>query len=509
MTDSPRVPAAQYFRMSTEHQKYSFQNQGQAIQKYAASRGFEVVRTYTDAGKTGVILGKRSGLRQLLKDVVSGTNDFRAVLVYDVSRWGRFQDTDEGAHYEFLCKSAGVQVDYCAEQFSNDGSMPNLIMKALKRAMASEYSREMGVKVLAGQRRIASLGYKLGGRRNFAMQRMLISPDGQPKQLLGDGERKYIVSERVILVPGPPREVEIVREIYRMFVYERKGFNAIADELNRRGVAYNDSYRWLHSTVGKILKNPIYMGTYVFGRTSQRLYTPRMRVPESEWVVKPNAFQPIVDRDTFAAVQTILQDRTINKSNEQLLEYLRQILHQKGRLSLNLIKNFPGIPCVSVFRDRLGGLMRAYEALGYTPKYRLETLVVKHRVQAMRRELLSQIAGMFPGRVSIFQRERKFRSLLKFENRLQVSIIIARSFYSWKTTIRWQVVTIPSERRLITLLVRLREGNESILDFHVLPNIDHKHVFRLSLSDAWLSRGRKLSDLSQFCNAVTKVHAAR
>jgi hypothetical protein len=58
------------------------------------------------------------------------------------------------------------------------------------------------------------------------------------------------------------------------------------------------------------------------------------------------------------------------------------------------------------------------------------------------------------------------------------------------------------------LLVRLREGNESILDFHVLPNIDRK-IFRVSLSDLWLRRGRKLDDLSEFCNAVTKVHAAR
>jgi hypothetical protein len=400
-------------------------------------------------------------------------------------------------------------VHYCAEQFSNDGTMPNLIMKALKRTMAGEYSRELGVKVLAGQRKIASLGYKVGGRRNFGMQRMLISSDGQPKRLLGDGERKYIISERVILVPGPPREVEIVREIYRMFASERKCFDAIANELNRRGVAYKGNYRWRHNTIGKILKNPLYMGTYVFGRTSQRLYTPRVRVPETEWVVKPDAFQPIVDRDTFAAVQTILQDRTINKSNEQLLEYLRQILNQKGRLSLNIIKNFPGVPSVSVFRERLGGLLRAYEALGYKSTYQFETVAAKRRIRSIRTELLAQIVEMFPGRVSIFQRGTRYRNLLKFENRLMVSVNIARSFFSWKTTIRWQVVTIPRERRLITLLVRLHEGNESILDFHVLPNIDRKNIFRLSLSDLWLRRGRKLNDLSEFCNAVTKVHVAR
>ena len=96
------VPAAQYLRMSTEHQQYSLQNQADAIGKYAIDRGFEVVKTYSDAAKSGLRLKNRGGLKQLLKDVVEGQVAFRAVLVYDVSRWGRFQDTDEAAHYEYL-----------------------------------------------------------------------------------------------------------------------------------------------------------------------------------------------------------------------------------------------------------------------------------------------------------------------------------------------------------------------------------------------------------------------
>ena len=45
------VRAAQYVRMSTEHQKYSTENQAEAMQQYAARRGIEIVRTYADAGK--------------------------------------------------------------------------------------------------------------------------------------------------------------------------------------------------------------------------------------------------------------------------------------------------------------------------------------------------------------------------------------------------------------------------------------------------------------------------
>jgi DNA invertase Pin-like site-specific DNA recombinase len=95
------VPAAQYLRMSTEHQQYSLENQSAAIQKYAESQGFEVVRTYSDAARSGLVLRRRPGLRELLGDVVAGTAAYKAVLVYDVSRWGRFQDSDESAYYEF------------------------------------------------------------------------------------------------------------------------------------------------------------------------------------------------------------------------------------------------------------------------------------------------------------------------------------------------------------------------------------------------------------------------
>lgn len=161
--DTSLLPAAQYLRMSTEHQQYSLDNQGDAIARYAAQNGFRIVRTYSDAARSGLQLKNRDGLKQLLKDVVDGQQEFRAVLVYDVSRWGRFQDTDEAAHYEYLCKSAGVPIHYCAEVFANDNSVSGLILKALKRTMAGEYSRELSVKVKRGLVRLAKLGYKLGG----------------------------------------------------------------------------------------------------------------------------------------------------------------------------------------------------------------------------------------------------------------------------------------------------------------------------------------------------------
>ncbi len=83
----------------------------------------------------------------MLKDVQAGTAEFSSILVYDVSRWGRFQDAYESAYHEYICRQAGVSVHYCAEQFENDCSPVSTIVTGVKRAMAGEYSRELSTKV--------------------------------------------------------------------------------------------------------------------------------------------------------------------------------------------------------------------------------------------------------------------------------------------------------------------------------------------------------------------------
>ena len=93
----------------------------------------------------------RAALKSLIEDVERGRAEFETILVYDVSRWGRFQDADESAYYEYICKRAGITVQYCAEQFENDGSPISTIFKSVKRAMAGEYGRELSTKVFAGK----------------------------------------------------------------------------------------------------------------------------------------------------------------------------------------------------------------------------------------------------------------------------------------------------------------------------------------------------------------------
>ena len=497
-------PAAEYLRMSTEHQKYSPANQSAAIREYAERYGFQIVRTYSDPAKSGLLLRLRVGLRALLKDVTEGKTEYRAILVYDVSRWGRFQDTDEAAHYEFLCKSAGAPVHYCAEPFANDGSLPSAVMKSLKRAMAGEYSRELGVKVLEGQTRLAKLGFKQGGAPGYGLRRMLVSPSGEPRQLLADGERKSIATDRVILVPGPDHEVQIVRDIYRMFVSEGLSVWAIANDLNRRGIPYL-STKWDHQAVHKILTHPKYMGCHVFNQSSCKLCTPRVKLPHSQWILTPSAFKPIIDYRLFQNTQQLLIDRTTNRSDQELLERLKSLLAREGRLTLKLIKNSPMTASPSTYRYRFGTMRRALQMIGYGEPCDYASMDSRRRTQFLRRDLMEKLVSLFPGEVSIEQQSRRWRGRLFLQSGLSVSVTVAPSVNLAKNHMTWRINPVWHEWDMVTLLARLDKANLSFFDFHLMPNIDRRAEFYVQETSEWLKRGLRLSDLSDFCSIVAHI----
>ncbi len=205
--------AAQYVRMSRELQRYSIKNQMAAIAAYAEANSLTIVRTYRDEGRSGLRIKGRPGLIELIEHVQSGQADFDHILVYDVSRWGRFQDVDESAYYEFLCKRSGVQVEYCAELFKNDGTFVSGIAKSLKRGMAAEWSRELSVKVHAGHCRVASLGYRVGAPVGYGLRRLMVDEGEHPKGFLEKGQFKALQSDRVRLQPGSVEEAAVVRII--------------------------------------------------------------------------------------------------------------------------------------------------------------------------------------------------------------------------------------------------------------------------------------------------------
>ena len=286
------IRAAQYVRMSTEHQQYSTENQSDVIRDYAARRGYEIVRTYADDGKSGLRMEGRDSLRRMIEDVESGNADFRFILVYDISRWGRFQDTDESAYYEYLCKRAGIAVHYCAEQFENDGGPAATIIKSVKRAMAAEYSRELSSKVFKGQCKLIELGYRQGGPAGYGLRRMLVDHAHKEKGILARGDKKGLQTDRVVLVRGPEEEVRIVQQIYNMFIREGRSEREIAEILNSRSILTDLGRPWNRGTVNEVLTNEKYIGNSVYNRQSFKLKKKRVVNTPDMWVRCEGAFAP-------------------------------------------------------------------------------------------------------------------------------------------------------------------------------------------------------------------------
>ncbi|RUU82752.1 recombinase family protein [Mesorhizobium sp. M7A.F.Ca.MR.362.00.0.0] len=365
LTSDLRVPAAQYIRMSTEHQRYSLENQTAAIAEYAEARGLAVVRTYADSGKSGLSLKGRDGLKQLLTDVVTGQHAYSAVLVLDVSRWGRFQDTDQAAHYEFICRDAGVAVEYCGEPFENDGSMVSSIVKNLKRVMAGEYSRELSAKISRAQIQQARLGFKQGGPVPYGVRRLLVTKDGTPRFLLGPGEQKGLSTDRVVVVPGPPEEIRTVRRIFRMFVDQKRSMLSIVKILNSELVPSTDGLDWATSRVRTVLGSELMIGYYVYNRTTQKMMGTLKHNPSHLWT-RTKVMDPIVDPKLFARAQRELAyKRGYGFTKPDMIRKLKRLLRERKKLSSLIIDDCPHTPSAASYYEHFGSLRAAYAVIGY------------------------------------------------------------------------------------------------------------------------------------------------
>jgi DNA invertase Pin-like site-specific DNA recombinase len=361
---SGSIRAAQYVRKSTDHQKYSIENQSAANHHYAAIRRMEIVRTYADAGKSGLTFDRRAALRQLISDVQTGKTDFTAILVYDVSRWGRFQDADESGYYEYICKRAGLKIHYCAEQFENDGSPFSAIVKSIKRAMAAEYSRELSVKSFAGQSKIFRLGFRAGASAVYGTRRLLVDERGVPKLILSRGQYKGLQTDRIVLISGPPKEIRVVQWIFSAFVRRRKSETEIVAILNKRGIDSGLARPWSYARIHKILKNEVYIGRDYWNRTSIKLGKPKVWNPPELWLQAKLGFAPIITPARFEDAQTILRARHRRPSREELLEKLRQLYEKHGFLDLRLIQKNKTLPSLTFLHRQFGGIRKIHGLIG-------------------------------------------------------------------------------------------------------------------------------------------------
>jgi DNA invertase Pin-like site-specific DNA recombinase len=463
--------AAQYVRMSTDHQRYSTENQAEVIASYAARRNFEIVRSYADEGRSGLNIAGRDSLRRLISDVQSGEADYEAVLVYDISRWGRFQDADESAYYEFICRERGINIHYCAEQFDNDGSLPSNVMKSIKRVMAGEYSRELSSKVFAGQCRLITLGYRQGGPAGYGLRRRLVNEHNEPKAPLARGEHKSLQTDRVILVLGPDDEVETVRRIYRLFVLELRSEREIATILNQEGKVTDLGQPWSRSIVRQILSNEKYIGNNVYNRVSFKLKKKRVVNTPDMWVRGDGVFEAIVDPMLFQAAQTILADRARRFSDEELLKLLSTLLGARGALSGMIIDEVESMPSSAAYRHRFGSLLRAYELIGYTPARDYRYLETNRQLRLMHPDVVADTVvniERIGGTVTVDEET----DLLVVNQEVTLALVIVRCQPTPAGSLRWRVRLDAGLRPDITVAVRMEPDNRRVRDYYLLPWLD-------------------------------------
>lgn len=475
------IRAAMYVRMSTEHQRYSTENQGEAIQRYAVERGIEIVRTYADEGKSGLRLDGRDALKRLFEDVQNGSADFQSILVYDVSRWGRFQDADESAYYEYICRRAGIAVHYCAEQFENDGSPISTIVKGVKRAMAGEYSRELSTKVFAGQCRLIELGYRQGGPAGFGLRRTLVDQSGTIKGELVRGEHKSIQTDRVILAPGPDEEVEVVRYIYRSFVHENRGELELANDLNDRGIVTDLGRPWTRGTVHQILINEKYIGHNVWNRISFKLKKHRVHNDPGMWIRAESVFQGIVDHGLYGAAQSIIAARSFRLSDEEMLGRLKELFQKQGALSGLVIDEEDGLPSSSTFRSRFGSLLMAYSLVGYTPRRDHRYIAINQALRRLHPEIEADVISGLTQAGAIVER-KPTRDLIEVNGEFSLSVVIARCRRTPAGSLRWQLRFDTGLRPDITIAARMDSANRQPFDYYLLPRLDVPNP-RLNLAE--------------------------
>jgi DNA invertase Pin-like site-specific DNA recombinase len=461
--------------MSTEHQKYSPENQLDAIATYASLFSMDVVQTYSDLGKSGLQLANRPGLKALLNDVETGRNDFLEVLVYDVSRWGRFQDADESAYYEYVLKKAGVHVHYCAEHFTNDGSLSSVLLKALKRTMAGEYSRELSIKVFAGQRRQVELGFHQGGHAGYGLRRQLVDVDGNHKGILLLGEWKGLHSDKVILVPGPQPEFDVVAGIYRSYIDDGKTETEIRNDLNARGVATVYDRLWTLYDVHKVLSSPKYTGVNIFNRQSFKLGKKRVRNPPDMWIRCTDAFKAIVSAEDFQKAQVLIAARSRKWDNEAMLDKLKALLKVSGRLTAKIIDAAQDIPSSVTYMNHFGGLGQAYALAGWRFERDLTFVVDRKRYKGIRKNLLELILANILNSGATYRHLDRF-GLLGINDEFTVCIRIVRCVKRQRG-MTWKIVFGRPRPPDIWLVARLLPEEPSILDYFILPSRDFSSKF--------------------------------
>jgi len=290
--------AVGYLRRSTDKQEQSLEDQKREIIAFAKREGFELTGWYADDAISGAFSENRSQFQELIRVAQAKPRDFDFIIVYDVARFSRGDNTEVG-YYLYLLRKAGVGVLYVKENLKGDDV--DEILRPVFQFNANLYLKSLSRDTIRGQVTSAREGRFLGGPIPFGYKR-IIRENGKSTLAL-DTEDK----------------LNIVRRIFDSYVHKDMGYRNIAETFNQGGIPAPRGGTWTASCIRAILLNPVYYGAYVWNRRTlskfhyvkngQAEKRPRMEQdkvaynPESEWFVKENAYPALITKELWETAQ--------------------------------------------------------------------------------------------------------------------------------------------------------------------------------------------------------------
>ena len=366
---NPVARAVAYYRHSAQdRQENSIPIQQEQVRRFAREHRIEIIKEFADAGKSGLSTEGRDGFNEMIqKYVEGGAADFEYVFVLDVSRWGRFQDIDQSSYFSGLCRKHGKKVVYTSIGFQKEDDLVHFLRLDIDRYRAATYSKELSDKVWRGCVKVSEQGFRAGGPPPYGLHRLLLDEQHRPVQTLEPGQRKSIQNQRVTLTKGAEGEVAVVQRIFRLFAEENAAPETVAQTLNAERIPAPGGAHWTAGSVRHILVNPLYVGTMVYNKTSQKLQAACRPNPRDAWVLTPKAFDAIVDPPIFEAAQQRMADEEAAYQAKYgpagMLEKLRRLHDRYGTVRGSLVECDPSMASLASYHHRFAGLDMAYQRL--------------------------------------------------------------------------------------------------------------------------------------------------
>lgn len=286
-----------YLRLSNEEKEAgesaSITNQRRIAEDYCRQNGIRLVQVFADDGWSGGNFD-RPEFKAMIRQLTEGRANM--VLTKDLSRLGR--DMRESSYYaEQFFPEHGIR--YIAIHDHFDTEQEN-VLAPFQFAMNEVYLRDGSRKVREVLKSKREQGLYCAcppyGYRKDPRDKNRLQPDERTAPIVqrifqaaaqGDSARKITLALNRDSVIPPLK----YRVLYR-------------DDFTAEGAAHASDL-WNYTTVKRILKNPVYLGHTVLGKSKKASVksTKTLAVPRDNWAVTQNTHAPLVTQDLFYVAQ--------------------------------------------------------------------------------------------------------------------------------------------------------------------------------------------------------------